>query len=74
MIPYWAARRWLGPWYDGPAQSDPGVLSRGPPAVQPSVGAGRRGGRLGVAARCRLARAGWPLDPAVPDALAGPLL
>ena len=64
------ARRWLGSWDGGPAQSGPGVLARGP--VRPSVGAGRRDGRL--AARCRLARAGRPLGPAVPDALAGPLL
>ena len=35
-----------------------------------AVGAGRRDGRL--AARCRLVRAGRPLGPAVPDALAGP--
>ena len=50
--------------------SDPGVLARGP--VRPSVGAGRRDGRL--AARCRLTRAGRPLGPAVPDGLVGPLL
>ena len=36
-----------------------GVLARGPEG--PSVGAGRRDGR--VAARCRLARAGWLLGP-----------
>ena len=36
------------------------------------VGAGHRNGRL--AARCSLARAGWPPGPAVPDALVGPLL
>ena len=64
------ARRWLGSWDGGPAQSDPGVLARGP--VRLSAGAGRRDGRL--AARRRLARARVPLGPAVPDALAGPLL
>ena len=53
-----------------------GFVGRWPGAVGPSgsrtwsgtasVGAGRSGGRL--AARCRLARAGRPLGPAVPDA------
>ena len=64
------APRWLGSWDGGPAQSDPGVLARGP--VRPSLGTGCRDGRL--AARCRIALAGRPLGPAVPTALAGPLL
>ena len=55
--------RWPGPMagFAGTALYGRGVLAFGP--VRSAVGAGRCGGRL--AARCRLARLGGPVDPAL---------
>ena len=63
--------RWsgiVGP--GGPVLSDPGFWLV--VWLRPSVGAGRRDGRL--VARCRLARADLMLGPAVLGALTGPLV
>ena len=73
VLYYWPGDGWVRGTVARRSQ-DPRVLARGP--VRPSVGAGcplwYRDGRFD--ARCRLARAGRQLSPAVPDALTGPLL